>query len=72
MTAPDEAHHSRVLLYVAMAVLLGAIIIGAYYDASPIFLAVGLIGEIVLGATAHLSTMIERYGVPRSKGQAVH
>lgn len=58
--------NSRVIIYVAMIVLLTAIIAGAMRGAPPIYLAVCFIGEIILVATAHLSSMIERFGIPRS------
>ena len=49
-----------------MMILLVGIFIGAFRGAPPVYLAVGFIGEIILGATAHLSTMIERYGSPHT------
>ena len=61
---------SRVVLYTFMVILLMGIFVGAFRGAQPVYLAVGFIGEIILGATAHLSTMIERYGVPHRDGQA--
>jgi hypothetical protein len=61
---------SRTTLYAFMCLLLVAILAGAFLGAQPIYLAVGFIGEIILGATAHLSTMIERYGIPRADAQA--
>lgn len=57
-------NHSRSVIYVAMIVMLGVIIFAAMKEAPPILLAVGLIGEIILVATAHLSTMIECHGMP--------
>ncbi len=61
---------SRAVLYTAMGALLSGIFIGAFKGAPPVFLAVGFIGEIILGATAHLSTMIERHGIPHADAQA--
>jgi len=66
MTPANHVGISRTLLYVAMAMLLGAIIVGAYRDSPPVYLAVGFIGEIILVATVHLSSVIERYGIPRA------
>ena len=54
---------TRKLIYVAMVVLLAAIFIGAYRNAPPIYLAVGFIGEIILVSTAHLSSVIQHYGM---------
>jgi hypothetical protein len=51
-----------------MVVVLIGIFIGAFMGTQPVYLAVGFIGEIILVATAHLSTMIERYGVQSTKG----
>jgi len=51
---------SRRVIYLAMLVLLAAIFIGAYREAPPIYLAVGFIGEIILVATAHLSSVIQQ------------
>ena len=56
---------------VSMAVLLVAIFLGAYRNAPPIYLAVGFIGEIILGATVHLSEVLQghtgtRQPVPRA------
>ena len=71
MTTPaNHAGVSRTLLYVAMAALLVAIILGAYRHSPPIYLAVGFIGEIILVATVHLSSLIERYGIPRAGQEA--
>ncbi len=61
--------NSRVVIYTAMVFLLSAILFGATLNAPPIYLAVGFIGEIILVATAHLSTMIERFGVAQGGGQ---
>ena len=63
---------SRTVIYAAMVLLLGVIALAASLKAPPIYLAVGLIGEIILGATAHLSTMIERYGIPRAGQEQGH
>lgn len=54
---------SRTLIYLAMLVVLIAVCIGAARGASPIFLAVGFIGEIVLVSTAHLSSVIQSCGL---------
>jgi len=54
---------SRTLIYLAMLVVLIAVCVGAARGASPIFLAVGFIGEIVLVSTAHLSSVIQEYGL---------
>ncbi|MHC4063166.1 MAG: hypothetical protein ACYSUQ_14735 [Planctomycetota bacterium] len=69
MTTSEQATVSRSLLYVAMIVLLGAILFGAYRSSPPIYLAVGFICEIILVATVHLSSMIERYGIPKASHQ---
>ena len=53
---------SRKVLYLAMFVLLAAIFIGASRGAPPVYLAVGFIGEIILVATVHLSSVIQQYG----------
>ena len=60
------SRNSRTYIYAAMILLLAIIIFAAFRGAPPIYLAVGFIGEIVLGATAHLSSMIERFGSPRA------
>ncbi len=58
---------SRKLLYVSMVVLLVAIFIGAYRNAPPIYLAVGFVGEIILVATVHLSSVLQGlYGSGRA------
>jgi hypothetical protein len=57
------------MIYTAMVVLFAGIFFGAYWGAAPIYLAVGFIGELILGATAHLSTMIEHYGVGQRSEQ---
>ena len=62
MTPDQRTTVSRTMLYTAMAVVLAAICVGAYRDAPPIYLAVGFIGEVILVATAHLSSMIEKRG----------
>ena len=62
MTDNENTVVSRTVIYVAMLVLLTAICIGAYRNAPPIYLAVGFIGEVILVATAHLSSMIEKHG----------
>lgn len=51
---------SRELIYLSMVVILVAIFIGAMRGASPIYLAVGFIGEIILVATVHLSSVLQR------------
>ena len=50
----------RAVIYTAMVVLLAAIFIGAANQAPPIFLAVGFIAEVILVATAHLSSVIQK------------
>ena len=50
----------RTVIYVAMVVLLAAIFVGAANQAPPIFLAVGFIAEVILVATAHLSSVIQQ------------
>ena len=50
----------RTVIYVAMVVLLAAIFIGAANQAPPIFLAVGFIAEVILVATAHLSSVLQQ------------
>jgi hypothetical protein len=62
MNATQNSNVPRTLFYVAMVVLLIAIFIGAYRNAPPIYLAVGFLGEVILVATAHLSSMIEKHG----------
>ena len=62
MASHDKATISRAVIYAAMVVLLAAICIGAQRGAPPVYLAVGFIGEVILVATAHLSSMIEKYG----------
>ncbi len=54
---------TRKIIYLAMAVLLAAIFVGAYRNAPPIYLAVGFIGEIILVSTAHLSSVIQHSGI---------
>ena len=66
MTQKNNTVISRTVVYFAMLLLLVAIIIGALWKAPPTFLAVGFIGEIILGATAHLSSTIEQCGIRRS------
>jgi len=61
MAYSDNSTISRKWLYLAMAVLLVAIFIGASRGASPIYLAVGFIGEIILMSTVHLSAVIQQY-----------
>lgn len=60
MTGKTSRVLSREILYVSMIIVLIATFIGAIRGASPVYLAVGLIGEIVLLSTAHLSTMIQQ------------
>ena len=62
MMRNDNFTVSRKVLYLAMLVLLIAIFIGATRGAPPIYLAVGFIGEIILVATVHLSSVIQQYG----------
>ena len=64
MTTNEKTAVSRTMIYVAMCLLLIAICLGAYQDAHPIYLGVGFICEVVLVATAHLSSMIEKHGRP--------
>ncbi len=64
--------NSRVIIYAAMVILLSAILVGASRNAPPIYLAVGFIGEIILVATAHLSSMIERIGLQQGDSQNRH
>ncbi|HUU82157.1 MAG TPA: hypothetical protein VM243_01515 [Phycisphaerae bacterium] len=66
MTQKTNVTSSRAVIYFAMAVLLATICIAAFWGAPPVYLAVCFIGEIILVATAHLSSMIEHYGFPRS------
>ena len=61
---------TRRVIYVAMAVLLTAIFVGAYTNAPPIYLAVGFIGEIILVSTAHLSSVIQQYGRGELRGSS--
>ena len=49
---------SRKTLYAAMLFMLAAIFIGASRGAAPVYLAVGFIGEIILVATVHLSSVL--------------
>ena len=56
-----QAVFPRAVIYVAMVVLLAAIFVGAANQAPPIFLAVGFIAEVILVATAHLSSVIQQY-----------
>ncbi len=62
MTTNDRATVSRMVIYGAMVILFAAICLGAQQGAPPVYLAVGFIGEVILVATAHLSSMIEKYG----------
>ena len=50
----------RTVIYTAMVVLLAAIFVGAANEAPPVFLAVGFIAEVILVATAHLSSVIQQ------------
>jgi len=61
MTAIDNVPVSRRVLYLAMVVLLVAIFIGAQRGAPPVYLAVGFIGEIILVATVHLSSVLQQF-----------
>lgn len=65
MTPAEKTVISRTMIYAAMMVLLVTICVGAYRNAPPIYLAVGFIGEVILVATAHLSSVIEKYGRSR-------
>jgi hypothetical protein len=60
---------SRTLLYVAMLIVLLAVCVGAYRGASPILLAVGFIGEIVLVSTVHLSSVIQEASFGPQRGR---
>jgi hypothetical protein len=51
----------RAVIYIAMVVLLAAIFIGAARNAPPIYLAVGFIAEVILVATAHLSSVLQHH-----------
>ena len=64
MSSHKDQAVSRTVLYASMVIVLIGIFVGAFTGTQPVYLAVGFIGEIILVATAHLSTMIERYGVP--------
>ncbi len=61
MSAIDNVPISRRVLYLAMLVLLMAIFIGAQRGAPPVYLAVGFIGEIILVATVHLSSVLQQF-----------
>ena len=61
-----QSQNSRTYIYGAMILLVVIILFAAFQNAPPIYLAVGFIGEIILGATAHLSSMIERLNSPRT------
>jgi len=61
MSAIDNVPISRRVLYLAMLVLLMAIFIGAQRGAAPVYLAVGFIGEIILVATVHLSSVLHEF-----------
>ena len=50
----------RTVIYAAMILLLAAIFVGAANQAPPIFLAVGFIAEVILVATAHLSSVLQQ------------
>jgi len=51
----------RTVIYIAMIILLAAIFVGAANQAPPIFLAVGFIAEVILVATAHLSSVLQQF-----------
>lgn len=68
MTAYSRTTVSRTVIYFAMLVMLAVILFGAYGGAHPTMLAVGLIGELILVSTAHLSSVIEQHGVGNSGG----
>ncbi|MEK6797342.1 MAG: hypothetical protein AABZ12_00085 [Planctomycetota bacterium] len=59
MVTDENMAVSRRLIYASMAILFLAIFIGAYGNANPVYLAVGFIGEIILVATVHLSSVIQ-------------
>ena len=65
MTDDTRPVFPRKILYVAMVMLLVAIFVGALGGAPPIYLAVGFIAEIILIATAHLSSVIQQSGRQR-------
>ncbi len=67
MTKSDKVLVSRKVLYFSMLVLLVAIFFGAKGGASPILLAVGFIGEIILVATVHLSSVMQQFVVRQSR-----
>ena len=60
MKSQSTVAGERGILYLAMILLIFAICLGAYYQAAPTYLAVAFIGEIILGATAHLSSVIQQ------------
>ena len=62
--------NSRTLIYGSMVLMLAAIAVGGSRGAPPVYLAVGFLGEIILGATAHLSTMIEQNGLGQAEPRA--
>ena len=62
-TNSTSAVVTRKIIYLAMVVLLIAIFVGAYRNAPPIYLAVAFVGEIILVSTAHLSSVIQQYGL---------
>lgn len=69
--APAPVHLvSRKLLYFSMAFVLAAIFFGAYHGTSPIYLAVGFIGEIILMSTAHLSSVVQHCGIGGRSSEA--
>ena len=61
MSTIENVPISRRVLYVAMLVLLIAIFMGAQRGAPPVYLAVGFIGEIILVATVHLSSVLQQF-----------
>ena len=65
MKPDNDPMCTRKVIYAAMIILLCAIAVAARNEADPIYLAVGLIGEIILVATAHLSSVIQHYGRSR-------
>ncbi|MGD2110953.1 MAG: hypothetical protein PVI86_16375 [Phycisphaerae bacterium] len=68
MTTDQNVTISRKMLYLAMVVLLVAIFVGAKRGAPPVYLAVGFIGEIILVATVHLSSVLHEF----TKGMTSH
>ena len=68
MKQDRESLGTRKVIYAAMVILLIVIVVAARRDAHPIFLSVGLIGEIILVATAHPSSVIQQTARIRDVG----